>query len=125
MNKDEIFDQLSDDFKTTSLSNSTLIDMGNTIIRMSFKEKDPIVLEAMFHAIVSLIETHDIAKYLIMDSVIDNIGYYNEQCIEYILCILSYTGNEENINIIYNINNMYPHLDVQDYIDELKSRIDL
>ena len=125
MNKDEIFDQLSDDFKTTNLSNSTLIDIGNIVIRMSLKENDPIVLEAMFHAIVSLIETHDIAKYLIMDSIIDNIGCYNEQCIEYILCVLSYTGKEEYITIMYKINNMYPYLDVQEYIDELRSRMDL
>lgn len=120
--KEDLFEQIAYGFEHTELSENALVEIGNVIIEMTVSEDDPVVLESMFHALFTLIDFHNITKRLNMNAIIENLQKYDEQCTDYILGMLSYTGDMKYLNVIQQIHKRFPNLQIQDDIEELKGR---
>lgn len=122
--KEDLFEQIAYYFEHTELSENALVEIGNVIIKMTVSEEDPVVLESMFHALFTLVDFHDIAKSLNMDIIIiiENLQKYDQQCTDYILVMLSYTGDMKYLDVIQQIHERFPNLQIEDDIKELKGR---
>ncbi|MDE6726561.1 MAG: hypothetical protein K2J80_01320 [Oscillospiraceae bacterium] len=120
--KEDLFEQIAYDFEHTELSENALVEIGNVIIKTTVSEEDPVVLESMFHALFTLVDFHDIAKRLNMDVIIENLQKYDQQCTDYILGMLSYTGDMKYLDVIQQIHERFPNLQIEDDVKELKGR---
>lgn len=122
--KEDLFEELSYQFKRTDMSDDILAEIGNNIIKMTVIENDPIVLESMFHAVHTLAEFHDTANYLDMNMIVGNLHKYDKQCTDYIAAMLSYTGDIRYLDVLHQIGERFPELqtDICEDMEELKCR---
>lgn len=133
---DQMFDYLSDFFETVEWSNSTLIEVGNTLIqRIAFDSNfdnnkytkhlydQRKTVPAMLNALYTLVQFHtDIEACLDYTSIIPYINTYNEECTDQILYLLACTGNMKYMELIEKEAERFPNIPREEYRTELKYR---
>ena len=135
---DQMFDYLSDFCETVEWSDSTLTEVGNTLIqRIAFdsnadnKEYTSHLYDqqknvpAMLNALYTLVQFHtDIERCLDYTSIIPYIETYNEECTNQILYLLACTGNMKYLELIEKEAARLPNIPIEEYRTELKHRAD-
>ena len=116
------YDDLADQFEYGKLVDEEVIALCNKIIIDSIDEDDDKILEAMYHAIFTATMNRDIANRLDLKSLVSKIDIFNEATADYIISILSFTGNVTYIDTIKSIGTRYLDLDIEESLMELEAR---
>ena len=119
----QLFDMIADDFEGCTWSEDTRIEFGNTLIKMAASVSDMAVCESILNALATLADSNQpVAKGLKLDILTDDMQGFDCQCTEYLLEILSFTGDERYSGIITECCRKFTSLDAQEYLQELKKR---
>ena len=116
------YDDLGDVFEYGNISDEEVVKFCNHILLESKDEKSDMVLEAMYHAVFTAMNYHDISNQIEIDSILDVINNFNQEISDYIISILAFTGNRKYISTIKSIGEKYEDLDIVEAIEELESR---
>ena len=116
------YDDMSDVFEYGNISDEEVVKLCNQILIESKDEKSDVVLEAMYHAVFTAVNCRDIGNKLEIDSILDVINNFNQEISDYIISILSFTGNRKYISVIKCIGEKYEDLDIFEAIGELESK---
>lgn len=122
MDKEKMYDDISDIFEYGEISIDKAITMCNNIIKCSLNENDENVLESMYHAIFICLNKYNISKSLNLDILIKNISHFNSDTLDYIISIISYTGEKKYLKFLKCIGESYNKLDIEEAINELNYR---
>ncbi|MBQ8968000.1 hypothetical protein [Ruminococcus sp.] len=132
----QMFDYLSDLFDNVKWSESTLIEVGNTLIERLTAESDPEmvkhtskiydrleVTEAMLNALHTLVLTHDVSDKLNLSPLTAVIHTYDRECTETLLSILSCTHQWQYKDIITENAARFPELSAEEFLAELGTEL--
>lgn len=116
------YDDMSDIFEYGNISDEETVKLCNQILIESKEEKSDAVLESMFHAVFTAVDSRNIVNQLDIDIILDMINNFNEEILDYIISILAFTGKRKYISVIKCIGEKYENLDISEAIGELESR---
>jgi len=116
------YDDMSDVFEYGSMTDEDVVKLCNQILIESKDEKRDAVLEAMYHAVFTAVDSRNISNQLEIDGILDVINNFNEEISDYIISILAYTGNRKYISVIECLGEKYEELEALEAIEELESR---
>lgn len=118
-----LFDQICDDLENCGWSEMTLIEFGNTLIKMSLSVDDTAVLESMLNALYTIADDkRPIARKLDIKALTEDMQRFDLQCTDHLLNILSFTGDEKYCGLIREICKRYASLSDEIYLAELAKR---
>ncbi len=120
-NRDLKYDNYSDLFEYGNISDEETIKLCNKIIEESKIEKDNVVLESMYNAIVTATVYRNIAGKIETDNMLIIIESCGKQVAEYIAQILAYTGNCKYFDVIKYIGSIYENIDIESMLVELNA----
>lgn len=115
------YDDIGDILEYGNISDNEAIDLCNRILEESINEKDNVILESMFNAVYIGVSHHNIAKNIDIDAILPKLEFFNEEILDYIITIMAFSGDLRYIELIEKIGEIYPELDVDEAILELKS----
>ena len=134
---DQMFDYLSDLFESVAWSDSTLTEIGNSLIRQIAFECNPEtirmiqknktydsakVIEAQIHALNTLVTCHNVARYLNFAPLLPHIRDLDRECTDTVLYILACTGDRQYAAVIRQEAERFPDLPQEEYIEELRAQ---
>ncbi len=120
--EDIMYDTVGDILEYGNITDDEAIVICDEIMEKSLLESNEIILESMFHAVFLGVEYRNIGGRIHVNKIVENVEKYSEEILDYIITILSYTGNQKYISIIQEIGYQYQKLDVDEALKELKRR---
>ena len=121
--EDIMYDTVGDILEYGNITDDEAIVICDEIMGKSLLESNEHILESMFHAVLLGVENRNIGGRIhINNKIIENVEKYSEEILDYIITILSYTGNQKYISVIQEIGYQYHKLDVDEALKELKGR---
>lgn len=132
---DQMYDYLSDLFESVAWSDSTLTEIGNSLIAQIAFECRPEtvrrakenqtydsrrVIEAMLNALVTLVSCHDVAHRLNFAPVLPHIETFDCSAAEQLLTALACTGDLQYEALIGQTAGRFPALLADEYLTELR-----
>lgn len=120
---DNDYDNIGDVLEYGNITDDEAVLICNKIIEKSLLESDEHVLEAMFHAVLTGVESRNIGGKIYVNKIVENMDRYSEEILDYVITILSHTGNRQYISTIQEIGYQYQKLDVDEALMELKAHI--
>ncbi len=122
-NSDSDYDNIGDVLEYGDITDDEAIVICDEIMEKSLQESNEQILESMFHAVLMGVGNRNIAGRIHVNIIVENIENYSEEILDYIITILSYTGDQKYISTIQEIGYQYQKLDVDEDLKELKARI--
>lgn len=120
--EDIMYDTVGDILEYGNITDDEAVVICDEIMEKSLLESNEHILESMFHAVLMGVGNRNIAGRIHVNKIIENIENYSEEILDYIITILSYTGNQKYISTIQEIGYRYQKLDVDEALKELKRR---
>ena len=115
------YDDLGDVLEYGAISDNEAIEMCDNILKESLTETDDIVLESMFHAVYMGVSHRDIASKIDIDLILEKLECFSEEVQDYVITIMARSGKQKYTETIKMIGQMYPELDIDDALNELRS----
>lgn len=97
---DEIIDEISDVFEYGQLENDICLELCQLLINDVVKVKDEELQESMLNAISNAAIYKNVAEYVNIDILADNIDKFNIANLEYILIIIGFSHNKKYIPML-------------------------
>lgn len=120
---DSDYDNIGDVLEYGNITDDEAVKICDEIIEESLWESNEQILEAMFHAVLTGVENRNIAERIHVNKIIESREEFSEEISDYVISILSYTGNPKYISAIQEIGYQYQNLDVDGALKELRARI--
>ena len=117
------YEEISDELEYGDISDEKAINICNNLLKKSLTENDDVVLESIFNAVFNGVDNREIASKLYLEDVVKNILNYNEECLDYLISILAYTGKEEYRDVLIKLKSSDYDLDIDEALNELDYRI--
>lgn len=117
------YEEISDELEYGDISDEKAINICNNLLNKSLTENDDVVLESIFNAVFNGVDNREIASKLYLEDVVKNILNYNEECLDYLISILAYTGKEEYRDVLIKLKSSDYDLDIDEALNELDYRI--
>lgn len=108
---DEIIDEISDVFEYGQIENDICLELSQLLINDVIKVEDEELQESMLNAISNAAIYKNIAEYVNIDILVDNIDKFNIANLEYILIVIGFTHNKKYVPILkFYINSKNKNL---------------
>ncbi|MGP1568255.1 MAG: hypothetical protein ACTTHM_06020 [Peptoanaerobacter stomatis] len=97
---DEIIDEISDVFEYGQIENDICLELSQLLINDVIKVEDEELQESMLNAISNAAIYKNVAEYVNIDILADNIDKFNIANLEYILIIIGFSHNKKYIPML-------------------------